>query len=440
MPAPLMVIPSSPELPKECDAVVIGGGIVGACTAWYLAKGGMRVALVEKGRVGCEQSSRNWGWCRQQNRDQRLLPLATASLSCWEEIAEDLGEDLGFRRTGLLYVSDDEAELANWRDWSVFGNDQGVENHMLTAKEATERARSTGKAWKGGVSAPSDGIADTSSAAPRIARGLLSRGGTVHQFCAARGLETSAGKVTGVVTEAGTIRTSRVILAGGAWSSSFCRQLGISFPQATIRSTAISTLPGGPDIPHAFHSKGATITRRRDGGITLAISQLARVDPTPQSLRYARHFLPMFMARSDVLSFGDLRALFNGQESLRKWALDRPTPMERIRTLDPRPEPGVVALILERAHRFIPELASLGVQTSWSGYIDSTPDGLPVIDPDAGPEGLVLATGFSGQGFGTGPGTGRLVADIVLGQDSAIPRAGLELARLHKGRAKVARF
>ena len=101
MPAPLKPVASSRELPKSADVVVIGGGIVGAFAAYYLARRGVRVALVEKGRVGAEQSSRNWGWCRQQNRDARELPIATKSLELWERFAVESGEDTGFRRCGL---------------------------------------------------------------------------------------------------------------------------------------------------------------------------------------------------------------------------------------------------------------------------------------------------------------------------------------------------
>ena len=95
MPAPLLLIETTATLPPAADVVVIGGGIVGACTAYYLARRGVKVALVEKGRIGAEQSSRNWGWCRQQNRDARELPMATASLALWEAMA---GRDRRKRR------------------------------------------------------------------------------------------------------------------------------------------------------------------------------------------------------------------------------------------------------------------------------------------------------------------------------------------------------
>lgn len=89
MPAPLKLVDTTPELPDAADAVVIGGGIVGVFAAYYLARRGLKVALVEKGRIGAEQSSRNWGWCRQQNRDARELPMATKSLDLWERFAAE---------------------------------------------------------------------------------------------------------------------------------------------------------------------------------------------------------------------------------------------------------------------------------------------------------------------------------------------------------------
>ena len=198
MPAPLLHVETQSTLPPEADAVIIGAGIVGICAGFFLAERGLKVAVIEKGRVGGEQSSRNWGWCRQQNRDARELPMATKSLALWEHLTRATGQDLGFRRCGLLYLSNDEAEIDTWTRWCHFARDLGVTSHPLDAAAATERGVATGKAWKGGVFSPDDGIADPERAAPLIAKALAARGGVVLQNCAARGLELEGGITTGV--------------------------------------------------------------------------------------------------------------------------------------------------------------------------------------------------------------------------------------------------
>ncbi|WP_077034627.1 FAD-binding oxidoreductase [Pelomonas sp. KK5] len=415
MRALLDTVESSRELPASADVVVIGGGIIGSFTAYYLARRGLKVALLEKGRIGGEQSSRNWGWCRQQNRDARELPMATKSLDLWEQFAADEQEQTGFRRCGLLYLSNDEAELAGWARWGEFARSVNVRTQMLNAAEAAEHGKATGKAWKGGVYSPTDGTADPSRAAPAVARATMRRGGTVHQGCAVRGLETEGGRLSAVITEKGSIRTRVAVLAGGAWASSFCRQYGIRFPQATIRQTVMAVAPGAGELPPALHTSQISITRRSDGGYTLAVSGRGRVDPTAQLLRFSTQFLPMFMRRWRNLAPGTLEGLRSGHESLSRWRLDQPTPMERMRILDPTPDTAAIRLTHQRALAFMPALKDRAVTGAWAGYVDSTPDGVPGIGEIASLPGLVLAAGFSGHGFGIGPGAGHLIADIVSG-------------------------
>ncbi|MTH61611.1 NAD(P)/FAD-dependent oxidoreductase [Paracoccus litorisediminis] len=428
MPAPLMPIETAAELPKQADVVVIGGGIVGTCAAYYLAQRGLSVVLLEKGRIGAEQSSRNWGWCRQQNRDARELPISTKSLTLWDRLAAEIGQDVGFRRCGLLYLSNNEAEIAGWARWRDFARGEGVTTHMLSAAEAGERGAATGKNWKGGVFSPSDGIADPQRAAPTIALGIERFGGRVVQNCAARGLELLGGAVAGVVTEKGVIRTRTVVMAGGAWASSFLHQLGLSFPQASVRSSILSVAPGAA-LPDAVHTSHVSITRRGDGGHTLAVSGAARVDVTPQQMRYWSKFLPMFFKRRKSLAPGGLQGWQSGHESLCRWKLDRQTPMERMRILDPRPDMGQIRLTLARAREVFPGLETVPMAASWAGYIDSTPDGVPAIGETRIP-GLILAAGFSGHGFGIGPGAGHLIADIVTGSAPIVDAAPYHPSRL----------
>ena len=441
MPAPLTFIRSNPDLPAQADAVIIGGGIIGTFTAYYLARRGLKVALVEKGIVGGEQSSRNWGWCRQQNRDARELPLATKALDLWEQFGAESGEDTGFRRCGLFYVSNNHEELETWARWGEFARSVGVKTRMLNSAEATQHAKFTGQSWLGGVHSQMDGIANPGLAVPAVARAFMALGGTVHQACAARGIETTGGAASAVVTERGTIRTPLVIHAGGAWASSFMRQLGIRFPQATVRQTILAVSTGALTLPDAFYSKSISITRRGDACHTLAISGRAKVDPNPQFFKYQMQFLPMFARRWRNLSPGGLEGIRGGHGTLARWSLDRPTPMEANRILDPIADPRTVRLTLARAAGLIPALGSVPMVASWAGFVDSTPDGVPVIGEMPDVPGLILAAGFSGHGFGIGPGAAHLVADIATGQAPIVDPRPYRLSRFEKGEAiDVAEF
>ena len=440
MPAPLLQVETSQSLPVEADVVVIGGGIIGTCTAYYLARRGVKVVLLEKGLIGAEQSSRNWGWCRQQNRDARELPLATRSLALWDALPEELGEDVGFRRCGLTYLTNDEKQLATWSAWCDFARGQGVVTNVMSASELEERSRVTGKSWLGGVWSPSDGTADPARAAPLIAKGVEKFGGTVVQNCAARGLETHAGRVGAVITEKGAIRTAQVVMAGGAWASSFCRQHGIRFPQATVRATVVS-VDGARDVPDALFTPDNAITKRANGRVTLAVGGRGELDPTLQTLRFAAPFLPMWLERRNSVYPGNLQGMCWGHETMVRWVMDQPTPMEKARILDPKPSRRAVSETLARAQKVLPGLSDATVSQSWSGYIDSTPDGVPAIGEIEGLPGCFLAAGFSGHGFGIGPGTGYMIADMVTGTPSYVDTKQYRLSRFDKGAwGKVAEF
>ncbi len=441
MSQPLRLLETSSTPPASADVVVIGGGIIGVFTAYYLAKRGLSVAVVEKGHIGAEQSSRNWGWCRQQNRDARELPMATRSLELWDQFAADSGEDTGFTRCGLLYLSDDEAQIAGWAKWREFATTAGVTTHMLSGREASERGVATGRTWKGGVFSPSDGTADPAKAAPAVAAALMKLGGSVHQNCAARGIEMEGGRLSGVVTEAGTIKTRTAVLAGGAWASSFCNQLGVQFPLATIRQSIVRLSPVAQQLPAALTSPRVAITRRPDGHYVLAISGRGRADPTPQLLRFAPQFIPMFAKRWRNVFPGGLEGIRWGHETRARWKLDAPTPMERARILNPTPDPAGVREIHRRAVDLLPVLREARIASTWAGYIDSTPDGVPGIGELPQVPGLILAAGFSGHGFGIGPGAGHLIADIVSGSQPIFDPKPFDPARFKESMwGKVADF
>ena len=139
MPGPYVVpVHGDEELPKECDVVVIGGGIVGCSTALELAERGLRVTLCEKGGIGKEQSSRNWGWVRISMRDPREVPLMAEALRIWDGLDKRTGRDTGFKRAGIIFTCANDKEVAERERWRTNLDGYQIESRMLTAQEFGE--------------------------------------------------------------------------------------------------------------------------------------------------------------------------------------------------------------------------------------------------------------------------------------------------------------
>lgn len=413
MSPPVTRVRSDETLPKSADVVVIGGGIAGTSAAYELAKKGHSVALVEKGHLAGEQSSRNWGWCRQQNRDLRELPLAQHAVEMWNRLNEELGAETGFRRTGLIYVTTKQSDLDLWSNWADRAREYQMHSRMLTATEAKAMSPGSTENWIGGVHSPTDGRAEPALAIPAIAEGARKRGVTIHQNCAARGLETEGGRVSAVVTEKGTIRTSAVLCAGGAWSSMFCRHHGIKLPQAGVRSTSFFTEAAPPVIEGGLSMPDLTFRRRLDGGYTVGISGRGLLELTPQGMLYAQQFWRTFKKRRWGLTIRAGRSFFAGPEAISRWSNDGISPFERIRTFDPPAQEELISFALTRLGQLYPQLANVKVAHKYGGLVDFTPDWIPVISGVATLPGFYISTGYSGHGFGIGPAAGRLAADIV---------------------------
>jgi len=433
MSPPVEKVASDEKLPEQVDVVVIGGGIIGVTAAYELAKKGHSVALLEKGQVGAEQSSRNWGWCRVHGRALPDLPLATLSLRLWSGMNREIGAETGFRHTGMLAALHDPKELAYWEDWLAQAKPYQLDGRILSAEEMRALVPAASGRWVAGVYSPSDGRAEPSQAAPAIAEAARRHGVTIHQNCAARGMETTGGAVSAVVTERGRIRTQAVLCAGGAWTSLFCRRHGIRLPQAGVFATACRT-EAAPNVFAGGINDGTYAFRRReDGGYTVALGGAGRVDLTPQNLRYAFDFFPLFLKRRKKLSFGIGRSFREGPEVMANWSFDRESPFERIRVLDPPASERLVDKAMRHFRADFPALRGLRVVEAWGGFIDSTPDARPVISPVAKLPGFHIATGFSGLGFGLGPASGRLAADLVAGDRPVIDPAPYRYSRFTDG-------
>ncbi|MEJ2088823.1 MAG: FAD-dependent oxidoreductase, partial [Gammaproteobacteria bacterium] len=283
-------------LPESVDVVVIGAGVIGISTAWYLNAQGVSVLVCDKGRVAGEQSSRNWGWVRQQGRDPAELPIMIDSINAWESLSRELGDEIGFERHGVMYLATDESELAQHEKWLDVATQHQLDTRMLSSTEVDALLDSRPGQWRGALFTPSDGRAEPFRAVPALARALRSQGGLIREGCAVRSVDHGAGRVIGVVTEHGRVAAQSVVCAGGAWSSLFMANLGINLPQLTVRATVARTVPA-PDIFQGNAAAGeVAIRRRQDGGYTVAASSTNEHYIGADSFRYFRKFLPALSA------------------------------------------------------------------------------------------------------------------------------------------------
>ena len=221
-------ISSSATLPKQAAVCVIGGGVAGVTTALELAERGIDVVVLEKGEIAAEQSSRNWGWCRQMGRDAREIPLIQVSLALWDGMNARVQGETGFTRCGILYLCETDEQLAAKAAWlETNAKPAGLSTRMIGAAEANALQPGCTRPWKGALYTPDDARAEPFLAVPLMAEAIKRKGGKVFTNCAVRGLETRAGRISAVVTEKGVIACDTVVLAGGAWSRRFCHNLGV---------------------------------------------------------------------------------------------------------------------------------------------------------------------------------------------------------------------
>jgi glycine/D-amino acid oxidase-like deaminating enzyme len=433
MSPPVSPVASTSKIPPRADVVVIGGGMAGIAAAFELARRGTSVTVVEKGIVAGEQSSRNWGWCRQQNRDPRELPLAQLANRIWTGLNAEIGEETGFRRSGLVYASNNPADIATWEKWGSIARDFGIDTRMLTSAEAAALLPANCRQWLGGVHSPTDGRAEPELAVPALARAAQRAGAVIVQNCAVRTLETEAGRVSGVVTEQGRIRCSAVLVAGGAWSGMLLRRHGIGFLQASAKSTSFYTERAAAVTEGGVSMQDVALRRRLDGGYTVGLSGQGQLQITPWGLLQAKPFWPTFRLRRKGLTFAIGRQFFEGPEALTRWRADSVSPFERIRVLDPTPERRLIDKGLKRLKEAYPQLAGLKVAQAWGGIVDSTPDAIPVIAPVEARPGLYVASGFSGHGFGIGPAAGRLAADLIRGDAPCVDPTPYRYERMIDG-------
>ena len=418
---------------READVVVVGAGIVGCAAAYFLARRGARIVVVERGPVPGEQSRKNWGFVRQQGRDPLEMPLVMEANRLWRGLERELGADIEWVQGGNLALAADEKRMARFEAWLPVAREFGLETRLLGARDLDGVVPGLAGSWAGGMHTPGDGHADPEKSTDAFARAAVSHGASLHLDCAVLGVSTRAGAVSGVVTEHGEIRTRAVVCAAGAWSARLARTLGLDLPQRWVRGTVARTTSAPAVTACAVWGPGVAFRQRRDGSFTIAAGGALDHDVTLDSLRQFRFFLPNYWKNKALFRFHVGRPLLASLAAALPSSAARRRPLVWDRGLEPRPNPAKVRRSLAELQRVLPSLPSLGIARSWAGYIDAAPDLVPVLGEAPQPGGFVLATGFSGHGFAMGPIAGRLVSELIVDGKASLDIAGFRVSRFAEG-------
>lgn len=423
-------VKTSSELPKTTTVVIIGGGIVGLNAALTLAERNISVVVIEKGQIAGEQSSRNLGWVRKTNRLADDVPLAVASDRLWSEMNERVSGEVGYRQEGIMFLSTDDNQIELQKKWLKSIEHLNLDSKIISAKEVDELVPHGKGNWAGALFTPSDGRAEPTLASSAIAIAAIKKGAVVIDGCAARHLDIQNGRVVGVFTEKGKISCDQVLLAGGLWSRKFLGNLGVSLPTLPLICSVFKTKPMEGPTEIAVGAGNFSFRKHIDGGYI--ITQRGKLDAplTPDHLLIGTKYLNQLKAQRDFLNISLGKFFFKELVTPRRWSKDSVTQFEKTRMMDPLANELLNQDALRNLCEAWPMFKDAVIENTWAGMIDVTPDSNPIIDAIPNIQGLTIATGFSGHGFGTSPAAGHLAADLISGHQPIIDPTPYSFKRL----------
>jgi sarcosine oxidase subunit beta len=372
------------ELPARADVVIIGGGAMGASTAFHLATAGVRdVVLLERETLASGSTSRSAGGARLQFADELNVQLSLRSLAEFEQWDALIGEhvefvpEIAFRQVGYLFLLDTPELVTTFRSALAVQHAHGVPSRELTPAEAS--AIIPQLELDGVLAAtfcPRDGHMSPEAVVQGYAAAAVALGAQVVQACPAVAIEHTGGRISGVRTERGTIATDTVVCAAGAWSGEIGAMLGLEIP-----------VRGEPH--HMWFSP-------ENGGLR---------DDLPLTIDFSTGFY--FHREGPGIVFG-------GREE----ALED---------------------VAEHALRRMPLIAELPMQSTWWGYYEVSPDHNAIVG-ESGPGRFLYATGFSGHGFQQAPAVGEHLAQLVRCETPALDLSAFSLERFARGEQRAERF
>ena len=408
------------------DLIVVGGGITGCATAYYAARDGLSVLLVERDSPAAAQSGRNLGFVRQQGRDFRELELAIGANRIWRGIEAELGRAVGWVQGGNLALAFSDAALAEQADWQARAADYGLATRLIGPEDAARLCPALSlSGFLGAMHTASDGQAEPAQATRAFFDAARDSGCEGRIGAAVSALDIAAGSVAGVWVGDELLRARTVLCAAGTGSHDLLARANYRLPLERIRATVTRTAPR-PDLRLKACLSGRSIGLRQDQTGAFVLSGTGgEYDLRLDSWRYFRAYAPTRKRNAAAFRINPL-ALFSPARQ-RRQGPEAPGIIPGAE--HPRPEPLRVAAAMEEFAQLLPALAGTPVAASWAGIVDTLPDVVPALGPAEEIGGLLIAAGFSAHGFALGPMVGRCMADLALGRAPAVDLGPLSPTR-----------
>jgi len=370
-------------LPERADVVIIGGGVMGVSTAYHLVKKGCSdVLLVERNRFfGEESTGRCAGGIRYQFSNEIDIRLSLLSIPMLERFPEELDQEIDLRDCGYLFMLSREEDVKVFQENVARQRSLGVETEWLSAEEVRRRtALVDTNGILAGTFCPRDGLADPSGVVQGYVKAATRLGASLLTTTEATAIETTGGRVCGVITNRGRVETRVVVNAAGPWAAAVGAMAGIEIPVRPLRrqiavTTSIAGLPR--DFPMVVDFAQNLYFHREGQGVLTGMSNLDECEGFDQSVD-------------------------------REWEIRH----------------------LEATVARMPILANAGLLNRWAGLYAVSPDALAILGRVPQLEGYYCINGFSGHGFMHGPICGLLLAEEILeGQAHTLDIAPLRIDR-----------
>ena len=372
---------------NTADVIIVGGGVVGCAAAYYLAKAGNTNVIVLEGSksIGHGGSSRNGGGVRQSGRDVRELPYAMYGIKhLWPTLSEELGVDVEYTQKGNLRLGKTEAHLKKLQTLASNAQSVGLDVRMVDAKEVKEICPYLSDDVIGASWCPTDGHANPLTTTLGYYKRALDMGVRFYTDAQVTELRKVKGKVRKVILKDGTVfEGETVILAAGYESRYIARTVGVDIPMTRLIDECLVTemqpkmfdiMLGTADADFYGHqSKHGSFVFGSDCGYETVTDM---EDPSK-------------MITNSMTLSASCRAIMD----------------------------------------YVPALRSAKVVRSWCGWLDNAFDGVPFISRVEEAEGLILACGFTGHGFGTAPAVGLMLSQMVAGEETAVDLTPLRYDR-----------